>query len=282
MAKRVRVYRSKRVEMKFARTNVPEGYRAGPDVLYVVPEGKYYSMISKQDATQKAIHEAETNGPDYANEYGFLLPNVFFNDEMGGDFVKDDCEEGPTKNSVYHFVVPAGKFVSYISKEDANKKAFDYMQEQGQKEANEYGKCCRVYRSVFQKGIFYKNDCPVGYDCRDGIEFVLDNGYVTSTESREEANRMAYELLKMKGQEKANAECECIPVYYNDKTSGWFQKKCRKCYEAKSVVYTIHAGEVKSFVSKEDANRIAGELLIELGNAYAEQTTKCQRIGDFW
>lgn len=282
MSKRVKVYRSERVEMKFTRTDVPEGYKPGPEVSYVVPEGKYYSMVSKSDATKKAVHEAETNGPDYANEYGLLIPVIFYNDQMEGDFVKNDCEDGPAKDSIYHFIVPAGKFVSYISKEDADKKAFDYMQEQGQKEANEYGKCCRVYRSTFQRGTFFKNDCPEGYDCKDGIEFALDNGYVTSNDSKEEANRMAYELLKVKGQEKANAECSCIPVYYNDKKTGWFQKKCRECHEAKPVVYTIHAGEVKSFVSKEDANLMAEELLIELGNAYAEQTTRCESLIDFW
>jgi hypothetical protein len=58
-----RVFKSAAYSNSYSRTNCVPPQVSGPPVTYVVPEGKYLSNISQQDADNQAIAEANTNGP---------------------------------------------------------------------------------------------------------------------------------------------------------------------------------------------------------------------------
>jgi hypothetical protein len=67
------MYYSHEVSASCAPDNCPEGQQGVP-VLYVVPNGKYTSQISQEDADAKADEDLETNCQDYANKNGDCEP----------------------------------------------------------------------------------------------------------------------------------------------------------------------------------------------------------------
>lgn len=95
----------------------------GTNVTYTVPAGRYTSSVSQQDAQNKAIIDAETNGQEYANTNGQCLTysEVYKNVAISNTFTKvcsfDDY------GSTYYLVVPAAKYISTVSQADADNKA---------------------------------------------------------------------------------------------------------------------------------------------------------------
>ncbi|MGE8556763.1 MAG: DUF5977 domain-containing protein [Chryseobacterium jejuense] len=67
-------YSSKKSQV-FTRTNCGPGTLPEP-ITYVVPEGKYTSKISQEDADQKAQNDITVNGQAYANANGVCKPYV--------------------------------------------------------------------------------------------------------------------------------------------------------------------------------------------------------------
>lgn len=66
----------------FIRSSCPSGY-TGEGYLYVVPEYKYSSHFSQDDANQKAINDINLNGVSVANQFGACVKN---NDVFTGGF----------------------------------------------------------------------------------------------------------------------------------------------------------------------------------------------------
>lgn len=76
----------------FICQNCNWGYVGAP-VQYIVPAGTYFSIISVQDANQKAIADINLNGQAYANKYGYCETQTFCSME-GYKFVGCGCELG--------------------------------------------------------------------------------------------------------------------------------------------------------------------------------------------
>lgn len=113
----------------------PEG-GTPTSVTYVVPNGKYISALSQQDADNKAVTDLSSNGQNYANIHGLCL---FYNIRKVGHFFKNDCKNG--LGNAYTYVVPAGRYSSTISQADADAQAQADIDANGQNAANEYGTC---------------------------------------------------------------------------------------------------------------------------------------------
>uniref|UniRef100_UPI00374DF6F9 DUF5977 domain-containing protein n=1 Tax=Flavobacterium sp. TaxID=239 RepID=UPI00374DF6F9 len=65
-------YYSPELNFQHTKDNCPDLTR-GSTVYYYVPYGKYFSNISQDDATYKALVDNGTNGQNYANENGYCL-----------------------------------------------------------------------------------------------------------------------------------------------------------------------------------------------------------------
>jgi|GEM_PF-1160772 RHS repeat superfamily protein len=132
----------------FTRNNCPNGY-IGDDYNYIVPAGKYISLISQDDADRKAIEDLNTNGLREANIHA-SCKKIYYNSKRGEYFDRQNCNElgvdfiSPKK---YYYEVPAGKYISLISQDDADQKALDDIKKNGQKEANLNAEC--VYKCNF-------------------------------------------------------------------------------------------------------------------------------------
>lgn len=271
-----KIYRNTKKERQFTRNTVPQGYEAGPPVIYTVPEGKYLSADGQAAADALAEADIQANGQAYANRFGAVRVKMFYSEEMTKLFSKNDCDTGSGYDLAY--TAREGMFISYLSQEDANAKAESYLNIEGQKYANEYGKCCKEYKSRARSDIFYKEDCPAGTACKDGVEYHISAGLITSFIDQQDADMQAYKILQEKGQEHANQNGVCVSVYYNDEQKGWFTRKCKEGYKAQSKIYTVGAGEISSFISKDDANKRAKKILQDFGEQYARMTTKCEPI----
>ncbi|TWF39724.1 YD repeat-containing protein [Chitinophaga polysaccharea] len=120
----------------FTRNDCTVG--GGTRVDYVVPEGTYYSSISQGDADQMAQNDINANGQAYANKYGSCV--FFKNAGVSQWFIRSTC----TADSVGGWMlysVEAGKYTSVISQADADQKATDEINANGQAYANQNGGC---------------------------------------------------------------------------------------------------------------------------------------------
>jgi hypothetical protein len=108
----------------------------GSTVVYEVPAGKYKSYISAEDANDMAQEDMNLNGQNNANSKGIC---TFYNTDRSQDFTKD-CPSGFT-GSIVKYTVPAGKYSSNISVDDANVKAQQEIDLYGQGNANSKGQC---------------------------------------------------------------------------------------------------------------------------------------------
>lgn len=75
--------------------------------------------------------------------------------------------------------------------------------------------------------LIYKNDCEAGTSGKEGIVYELPAGAVISDISQIDADTLAYRKFMKEGQEKANAEGSCSPVFYNTKIGDWFERYVR-------------------------------------------------------
>jgi hypothetical protein len=122
--------------LTFAKNNCTGG-ATGSFVDYDVPAGSYSSIISQSDANSKALNDLNTNGQNYANTHGECR---WYNGEMAINWDKNDCPGGSTGSTV-RYVVPAGKYSSTISQDDADDLAEADLYGNAQTYANENGSC---------------------------------------------------------------------------------------------------------------------------------------------
>lgn len=127
------VYYNSLIAEVFVKNNCSNGF-AGGEVTYTIPYAKYSSTISQEDADAKAEAELMELAQTYANTNGACIP-LYYNVQKVDTFYKENCPPGylPTP---YLYTVAAGKFSSTISQEDADEKAQDEIDANGQVAAN--------------------------------------------------------------------------------------------------------------------------------------------------
>lgn len=123
----------------------PSGYQPGPPVIYAIPAGTYLSVISQQDANAEAQSDVYFDGQDYADEHG-VCNQIYYSAAVSGQFTKDDCPSGAMSFPVV-YSVSANRYTSIISQADADAKAQNDLDTNGQDYANENG-ICRQYITV--------------------------------------------------------------------------------------------------------------------------------------
>lgn len=180
---------------------------------YTVPRGYYRSFVSQADADSMARADLDSNGQQYANEYGYC---TFYNKEVTKSFKKNNCP-GDTLNDdcgsfgvVYTvpYTVPAHKYTSYKSQAEADSLALAELNANGQAYANSVGFC--TFRNHEQAWAFTRTNCEGGTT----VIYRVPEGTYSSTVSQEQADSLALADIQRNGQNYANQYGGCGDYVY--------------------------------------------------------------------
>ena len=286
----IKWYNDRKSKM-FQKTDC-EVTEVGSMVEYVVEAGRFSSSVSKEDANQKALEALEAEGPGYANEHGTCETNLWYNVEKSKVFYKNDCEDGFI-GAPYTYTVEAGKYTSGVSQEDADRKALDDIDKNGQGQANRNGECIEDPNYFVGKASarVQKNDCDAESQTGSFVDLTERDlaGYpdaFVSRESQEAANALAEAAMEEQKQGLANKKGTCID---KDRFVGVYSKVFTKdnCEgEGVGSEVTVDQDDVTggpftSYESQEAANALAQAAVEQQGQAIANRDGHCTWTGKY-
>ena len=286
----IKWYNDRKSKM-FQKTDC-EVTEVGSMVEYVVEAGRFSSSVSKEDANQKALEALEAEGPGYANEHGTCETNLWYNVEKSKVFYKNDCEDGFI-GAPYTYTVEAGKYTSDVSQEDADQKALDDIEKNGQDRANLNGECVTDPNYFVGKASarVQKNDCDAESQTGSFVDLTEKDlaGYpdaFVSRESQEAANALAQAAMEEQKQDLANKKGTCIDknqfvgVYSNVFT----KDNCDGEGVGSQVTVDqddVIGGPFTSYESQEAANALAQAAVEQQGQAIANRDGHCTWTGKY-
>lgn len=286
----IKWYNDRKSKM-FQKTDC-EVTEVGSMVEYVVEAGRFSSSVSKEDANQKALDALEAEGPGYANEHGTCETNLWYNVEKSKVFYKNDCEDGFI-GAPYTYTVEAGKYTSDVSQEDADQKALDDIEKNGQDQANLNGECVTDpnYFVGEASARVQKNDCDAESQTGSFVDLTEKDlaGYpdaFVSRESQEAANALAEAAMEEQKQDLANKKGTCID---KNQFVGVYSKVFTKdnCEgEGVGSQVTVDQNDVTggpftSYESQEAANALAQAAVEQQGQAIANRDGHCTWTGKY-
>ena len=286
----IKWYNDRKSKM-FQKTDC-EVTEVGSMVEYVVEAGRCSSSVSKEDANQKALEALEAEGPGYANEHGTCETNLWYNVEKSKVFYKNDCEDGFI-GAPYTYTVEAGKYTSDVSQEDADQKALDDIEKNGQDQANLNAECVTDPNYFVGKASarVQKNNCDAESQTGSFVDLTEKDlaGYpdaFVSRESQEAANALAQAAMEEQKQDLANKKGTCID---KNQFVGVYSKVFTKdnCDgEGVGSQVTVDQDDViggpfTSYESQEAANALAQAAVEQQGQAIANRDGHCTWTGKY-
>lgn len=286
----IKWYNDRKSKM-FQKTDC-EVTEVGSMVEYVVEAGRFSSSVSKEDANQKALDALEAEGPGYANEHGTCETNLWYNVEKSKVFYKNDCEDGFI-GAPYTYTVEAGKYTSGVSQEDADKKALDDIEKNGQDQANLNGECVTDPNYFVGKASarVQKNDCDAESQTGSFVDLTEKDlaGYpdaFVSRESQEAANALAEAAMEEQKQDLANKKGTCIDKnqFVGVYSEVFTKDNCEGEGVGSQVTVDqddVTGGPFTSYESQEAANALAQAAVEQQGQAIANRDGHCTWTGKY-
>lgn len=286
----IKWYNDRKSKM-FQKTDC-EVTEVGSMVEYVVEAGRFSSSVSKEDANQKALDALEAEGPGYANEHGTCETNLWYNVEKSKVFYKNDCEDGFI-GAPYTYTVEAGKYTSDVSQEDADKKALDDIERNGQEQANLNGECIEDPNYFIGKASarVQKNDCDAESQTGSFVDLTEKDlaGYpdaFVSRESQEAANALAEAAMEEQKQDLANKKGTCIDKnqFVGVYSKVFTKDNCEGEGVGSQVTVDqddVTGGPFTSYESQETANALAQAAVEQQGQAIANRDGHCTWTGKY-
>lgn len=286
----IKWYNDRKSKM-FQKTDC-EVTEVGSMVEYVVEAGRFSSSVSKEDANQKALDALEAEGPGYANEHGTCETNLWYNVEKSKVFYKNDCEDGFI-GTPYTYTVEAGKYTSDVSQEDADKKALDDIERNGQEQANLNGECIEDPNYFIGKASarVQKNDCDAESQTGSFVDLTEKDlaGYpdaFVSRESQEAANALAEAAMEEQKQDLANNKGTCIDKnqFVGVYSKVFTKDNCEGEGVGSQVTVDqddVTGGPFTSYESQEAANALAQAAVEQQGQAIANRDGHCTWTGKY-
>lgn len=271
------VYRNKRQSALFTKEGCNPETEKGEELEYVVEAGKYTSVISQSDADDKAMKDIEQNGQNWVNEHGRCITILWYNVKKSKSFRKNDCDPDTEEGSLVTMTIEAGQFSSFISQEDADRKAEAELNAKGQDYANSHGTCNTIkWYNDRKSKMFQKTDCEVT-EVGSMVEYVVEAGRFSSSVSKEDANQKALEALEAEGPGYANEHGTCeTNLWYNvEKSKVFYKNDCEDGFIGAPYTYTVEAGKYTSDVSQEDADKKALDDIEKNGQDQANLNGEC-------
>lgn len=286
----IKWYNDRKSKM-FQKTDC-EVTEVGSMVEYVVEAGRFSSSVSKEDANQKALDALEAEGPGYANEHGTCETSLWYNIEKSKVFYKNDCEDGFI-GAPYTYTVEAGKYTSDVSQEDADRKALDDIDKNGQKQANLNGECVEDPNYFIGKASarVQKNDCDAESQTGSFVDLTEKDlaGYpdaFVSRESQEAANALAEAAMEEQKQDLANKKGTCIDKnqFVGVYSKVFTKDNCEGEGVGSQVTVDqddVTGGPFTSYESQEAANALAQAAVEQQGQAIANRDGHCTWTGKY-
>lgn len=286
----IKWYNDRKSKM-FQKTDC-EVTEVGSMVEYVVEAGRFSSSVSKEDANQKALDALEAEGPGYANEHGTCETNLWYNVEKSKVFYKNDCEDGFI-GAPYTYTVEAGKYTSDVSQEDADKKALDDIERNGQEQANLNGECIEDPNYFIGKASarVQKNDCDAESQTGSFVDLTEKDlaGYpdaFVSRKSQEAANALAEAAMEEQKQDLANKKGTCIDKnqFVGVYSKVFTKDNCEGEGVGSQVTVDqddVTGGPFTSYESQEAANALAQAAVEQQGQAIANRDGHCTWTGKY-
>lgn len=286
----IKWYNDRKSKM-FQKTDC-EVTEVGSMVEYVVEAGRFSSSVSKEDANQKALDALEAEGPGYANEHGTCETNLWYNVEKSKVFYKNNCEDGFI-GAPYTYTVEAGKYTSDVSQEDADKKALDDIERNGQEQANLNGECIEDPNYFIGKASarVQKNDCDAESQTGSFVDLTEKDlaGYpdaFVSRESQEAANALAEAAMEEQKQDLANKKGTCIDKnqFVGVYSKVFTKDNCEGEGVGSQVTVDqddVTGGPFTSYESQEAANALAQTAVEQQGQAIANRDGHCTWTGKY-
>lgn len=286
----IKWYNDRKSKM-FQKTDC-EVTEVGSMVEYVVEAGRFSSSVSKEDANQKALDALEAEGPGYANEHGTCETNLWYNVEKSKVFYKNNCEDGFI-GAPYTYTVEAGKYTSDVSQEDADKKALDDIERNGQEQANLNGECIEDPNYFIGKASarVQKNDCDAESQTGSFVDLTEKDlaGYpdaFVSRESQEAANALAEAAMEEQKQDLANKKGTCIDKnqFVGVYSKVFTKDNCEGEGVGSQVTVDqddVTGGPFTSYESQEAANALAQAAVEQQGQAIANRDGHCTWTGKY-
>lgn len=286
----IKWYNDRKSKM-FQKTDC-EVTEVGSMVEYVVEAGRFSSSVSKEDANQKALDALEAEGPGYANEHGTCETNLWYSVEKSKVFYKNDCEDGFI-GAPYTYTVEAGKYTSDVSQEDADKKALDDIEKNGQEQANLNGECVTDPNYFVGKASarVQKNDCDAESQTGSFVDLTEKDlaGYpdaFVSRESQEAANALAEAAMEEQKQDLANKKGTCIDKnqFVGVYSKVFTKDNCEGEGVGSQVTVDqddVTGGPFTSYESQEAANALAQAAVEQQGQAIANRDGHCTWTGKY-
>lgn len=286
----IKWYNDRKSKM-FQKTDC-EVTEVGSMVEYVVEAGRFSSSVSKEDANQKALEALEAEGPGYANEHGTCETNLWYNVEKSKVFYKNDCEDGFI-GAPYTYTVEAGKYTSDVSQEDADKKALDDIEKNGQEQANLNGECIEDPNYFIGKASarVQKNDCDAESQTGSFVDLTERDlaGYpdaFVSRESQEAANALAEAAMEEQKQDLANKKGTCIDKnqFVGVYSKVFTKDNCEGEGVGSQVTVDqddVTGGPFTSYESQEAANALAQVAVEQQGQTIANRDGHCTWTGKY-
>ena len=286
----IKWYNDRKSKM-FQKTDC-EVTEVGSMVEYVVEAGRFSSSVSKEDANQKALEALEAEGPGYANEHGTCETNLWYNVEKSKVFYKNDCEDGFI-GAPYTYTVEAGKYTSDVSQEDADQKALDDIEKNGQDQANLNGECVTDPNYFVGKASarVQKNDCDAESQTGSFVDLTEKDlaGYpdaFVSRESQEAANALAQAAMEEQKQDLANKKGTCIDKnqFVGVYSKVFTKDNCEGEGVGSQVTVDqddVTGGPFTSYESQEAANALAQAAVEQQGQAIANRDGHCTWTGKY-
>lgn len=211
----------------------------------------------------------------YDYSYGATGELTYTNDQYEGTYVKGTCGDGYFGEAV-RYVVPKGTYFSIISPADANLKASNDVQQNGQLYADMNGKCYKLYYNQADS-VTLPRICTNGGEGA-AVTYLVPAKKYSSVISQKSADSLATDDITKNAQAYANQNGKCY--FYNTQQSQTFTPVCSGNYQnIGSVTYTVPARKDSSVISLVDANQKALNDIALNGQTYAN-SVGCICVGE--
>jgi len=257
------IYYNRLISETFTKDNCGSGYLGG-EVTYTVPANTYSSALSQADADAQAEVQLLANGQSYANTNGSCIL-LYFNTQQSAVFKTESCEPGYIGGNVT-YTVPAGRYSSVISQADANQKALDEMEANGEAYANTPPNAVCIY------------DANPLWTWLEGAAYYCQNvnGEQHLFVFETDINPHSATYNQTRWSDMGPSDLCSTTIYYNTVQSQVFTRNnCTGCSTGSQVTYTVPANSYSSSVSVSAANQLALNNIAANGQNYANANGTC-------
>jgi hypothetical protein len=256
-------YYNKLISEEFKKSNCSIGY-VGSDVVYAIPAQRYSSTISQADADAKAENELLVNGQAFADANG-ICKLLYYNATQSRLFTKQNCPIGFNGNGIM-YTVADGTYSSLISQADADQKALDDIDANGQVYANDQNGC-----SISVTPIWDVLD-------EDSTYCLTVNGQLPAHQFIKETNINPNSPLY--GQTRwsdigPQSSCPANMYFNAERIQNFTRNNCSGGISGSVVAYRVPPGKYSSAISQADADLQAISDANTNGQNYANQNGVC-------